>query len=426
MSSVRRVWTETFIGSYASTSGLALTYLATPLVTRSLGVRTYGTLGAALEWVALFATFLHLSLGQAMVHELSKRRGSASYSTLVGTSLVLTFVLALLGCSILIGMWLGLRGRFFGEIPLVLLVLLLPNLVTQIWYIVSQGFFQALGKVHRFYYLTFTYGALHTLGIVVLLGFLHYGLWAVVAVVVLSGLARTMISIFMLFRAAENRVKFDSTAATRMVRGGLVIHLTAIGYYIFNSSDLLIINHFAGALDVSWYKIAMMIFTAFVLIPAAMTSSLYSLGVRLGPDAAWPAQRRAILQLLGLMTLIAFAAYPFWPQIILLFAGPGFEPAAKLIRILLFGLWGMMTSTLLSSQWILRGLFWQASLLTISVAVINVALDFWAIPKWGAEGAAWVKVFAFGLIALQSLIASIFIFEPRSRAARSSAAVGGG
>src|SRR5206468_2284531 len=107
---------------------------------------------------------------------------------------------------------------------------------------------------------------------------------------------------------------------------------------------------------------------------------------------AWPEQRTLIWQSLVLVTLAGTVGYFVAPLVILLLAGQAFLPAVPLFRILLLGLVGMTLSAVMGSQWVGRGLFLQASLMTFAVGVLNVGANYSLMPLYGTVGAAWVSV----------------------------------
>ena len=53
---------------------------------------------------------------------------------------------------------------------------------------------------------------------------------------------------------------------------------------------------------------------------------------------------------------------------------------------------GMSFSILMSSQWIGRGYFWQASSLTLAVGIGNVIANAILIPEYGMYGAIWASI----------------------------------
>jgi O-antigen/teichoic acid export membrane protein len=51
----------------------------------------------------------------------------------------------------------------------------------------------------------------------------------------------------------------------------------------------------------------------------------------------------------------------------------------------------------MASQWIGRGLFWQASLLTLVVGVLSVICNFALIPVFGMYGAVTTMLLTYGV-----------------------------
>jgi O-antigen/teichoic acid export membrane protein len=56
----------------------------------------------------------------------------------------------------------------------------------------------------------------------------------------------------------------------------------------------------------------------------------------------------------------------------------------------------------MASQWIGRGLFWQASLVTAAAGLVSVGCDFALIPRYGMRGAAVSTLVTYALSAVVS------------------------
>jgi O-antigen/teichoic acid export membrane protein len=172
-----------------------------------------------------------------------------------------------------------------------------------------------------------------------------------------------------------------------LLTGGVKLHLNAVGSVLFSGTDVLLLHHFRGPVPTGYYQTAVQLTTMFLLVPQAATMILYSRVSADGPDRAWRVHRRVLAAIVGLMVVGCLAAYAAAPWVIPAFLGVRFVPSVSLFRWLLLGVVGMTFSTLLAPQWIGRGLFWQASLLTLVVGIGNVGLNLVLIPKYGALGA---------------------------------------
>lgn len=413
MTEGRRVWIETAAGAAALGSAPLFMLLTLPLATKALGPAGWGSAMAALGWSTLLAALFSLSLHQLVVHEAA--RSSPSFPVLVGTSGVLALALGAVGMATGTLAWVATDGRAFGGLSFTLTLAALAVLPFTLWTTVAQGLFQARGQVLRYSALVFASAAANAVLLVVLLGPAGWGPLGVLAAALGGGLAAALPAVWLLWRVGTPR--FDAPMARRWLAAAGALHLTVIGYQLFANADLLVIHHLAGPVEAGWYRVATLVVSAFLLVPAAMTSSLFSLGARLGPDRAWPMQRRRTLEAVALMTVAAAVAYPLMPWLVGLLVGPGFGPAASLGRVLLLGLWGAMASSLMASQWILRGLFWPATLLTLVVGVLNVLVDIWAVGQWGAMGAAWTKVACSVVVLLVNVAAARLVFGRAARGA---------
>jgi O-antigen/teichoic acid export membrane protein len=156
------------------------------------------------------------------------------------------------------------------------------------------------------------------------------------------------------------------------------------------------------------------LFTGIQIVPTAVSVVAYSLVAREGANEAWPQQRKLLLSVLALMAAVAAIGYFVAPFLLPLVFGERFLPAVPLFRILLIGVVGMTMSLVMASQWIARGLFLQAALLTLAIGCITVVANYFAVPRYGATGAAWVLGGTYTISVLGNGIMALWV-EARYR-----------
>jgi O-antigen/teichoic acid export membrane protein len=193
------------------------------------------------------------------------------------------------------------------------------------------------------------------------------------------------------------RPRLDWAVARQMLVGSAQLHLNTVGAYLFTQSSVLVLNHFRSVEETGEYQLAVQLLMASLLVSNSIGAVSYNLVATKGPDGAWPEQRSLIKQALVLVSVGAVAAYAVAPVLIPLFAGAAFAPAVRLFRLLLPALIGGTLSSLLASQWIGRGLFWQASLLTFATGVVSLGFDFALIPPYGMLGAVVSTLVTYGI-----------------------------
>src|SRR5207302_2264102 len=138
------------------------------------------------------------------------------------------------------------------------------------------------------------------------------------------------------------------------------------------------------------FQLAVQILLGIQIIPMAVSTVAYSLVSKHGPDGAWPQQRKLLMEVLVLTIAAGAVTYLIAPWVVPFVFGAPFTPAVPIVRIVVLSVAGSTMSMVMSSQWIARGLFLQAALLTLSVGALAVLGNYLFVPRFGMYGAAWV------------------------------------
>lgn len=396
---MRELW-----GKIAHTGGATILTAASSVVSLAITARVLGPDGrgiyaAALSWVGLFATFGSLSVGPVIIHHVAGRPSEEWLSDVTASAAALTMASAVAGWLVLAVLYLGSRGRLFGDVPPGMLALLFVALPCLMWtetgrYILTSA--GALTASNRSQIL----GAVVGVGATALLvAALRTGLPGAAGAYVAAALA-TAGGTFLAVRrrmAPAAALRPRRALAGLLLRGGLRLHLNAVGTYLFTQSSVLILNYYRPPAETAYYQIAIQLFGLALILSTSIAAVSYELVARDGPEGAWPAQRRLLLQALGLVVVVAGIGYALAPFAITLVAGREFLPAVPLFRVLLLALVGATFSSVMASQWIGRGLFLQAALLTVLVGIVSLVCDLLLIPTYGARGALVSTLVAYGI-----------------------------
>jgi O-antigen/teichoic acid export membrane protein len=101
---------------------------------------------------------------------------------------------------------------------------------------------------------------------------------------------------------------------------------------------------------------------------------------------------------MGVVLLLALTGWFLAPYLIPLVAGEQFKPSVPMFTALLPSLLGLSLSILLTPQWLGRGLFILSNLVTFFALLTVVAGTFWAVPRYGVDGAIVVRVAVYAAI----------------------------
>jgi O-antigen/teichoic acid export membrane protein len=418
---MRRLWLQVFHTSGASAVNIAASAAVLFLTARWLGPDGRGVYAAATGWVLLFTTLGSLSLGQSLVHEVAGREHSTWLPAALGTGLAIAGLL-IAGNFVFAAAAYVFGGdvlfRHMTPSVLILAFAALPFLVANanlpfVLYALDALFVINIAQV--------TGAVVLLVGTIVCVWYLDLGVPGALAAFAAGAACTASVAAVYLFKRA-GRPQVQWRVARQMLTGSGQLHLNTVGTYLFTQSSVLILNAFRPPSETGEYQLAVQLLTVSLLLSNSFGAVSYNLVANKGADGAWPEHRVLIKQALALVGVVAVIGYVAAPLLIPLVAGRAFEPAVHLYRLLLPALIGATLSALMASQWIGRGLFWQASLVTIAAGVISVACDFALIPAYGMEGAVVSTLVTYAIAFAANGGMAVWIDR---RAARREAAVHG-
>jgi O-antigen/teichoic acid export membrane protein len=280
-------------------------------------------------------------------------------------------------------------GSAYGHVPVDALVLGFALLPLLVWEQYGSSLLMALGRISVYNRAEIVGRSVGLSLIVALVALAGVGVnGALVALLVGQALVAAA-GIRYLIRRAGPTLSFSRAALRDLLGGGLKLHLNALGTFLFTSAAVLIVQYLRGPADTGSFQLVVQLMTVALLVPQAASMVLYGEVARLGPDGAWPANRRVLLTLLPFTFGLAIVGALLAPVLIPLVLGDAFSSAVPVFQIFVFALVGQTFSTVMAPQWIGRGLFWQASALTVVLGVCNVAACFPLVDAYGMKGAAF-------------------------------------
>jgi O-antigen/teichoic acid export membrane protein len=405
---MRRLWTQVVHTSGASAVNAGASAVVLFLTARWLGPEGRGVYAAATGWVLLFATLGSLSLGQSMVHAVAGREPATWLPSVTGTGLTMGGLIVAGNLAFAAAAYVVTGGALYRHLTpevLILAFATLPFLVVNINLPFVLYALDALLIIN----LAQVAGALVLLAATIaLVWWLQLGVsGALGAFTAGAATSACVAGAYLLRRSVRPRI--DWAVGRQMLIGSAQLHLNTVGTYLFTQSSVLILNAFRPAAETGEYQLAIQLLMGCLLLSNSVGAVSYNLVATKGPDAAWPEQRILIMQVLVLATFAAVVAYLAAPVVIGRIAGPAFEPAVPLFRRLLPALVGATFSSLMASQWIGRGLLWQASLVTIATGAVSLAFDFALIPSYGMHGAVVSTLVTYGISFTASCAMAVWI-----------------
>jgi O-antigen/teichoic acid export membrane protein len=200
----------------------------------------------------------------------------------------------------------------------------------------------------------------------------------------------------------QSKWRADVALLRRMITYGLKFHISILAGAIIIRADLLVVNHFRGAEEAGVYSVASQFALLLMLLPGVIATLLFP-RVTTEQDARGETTCRVTRYTAFIMFVCCLAAVPF--SLLLPFVyGAAFYDATGLLWILLPGVYLIGLESVLVQHFNALGLPRAIPLYWVVVLVLNLALVFALVPRFGAQGAAIASTISyaaiFGLVAL--------------------------
>jgi O-antigen/teichoic acid export membrane protein len=358
---------------------------------RCLSPERLGEYAAIYAFVSLFVWVASWGVGPLIAREAALNRGQAGSIIFTGMCLAAAFAGAAALLALALAPVAHLGGKMYPLLNLAAVEILLmvpfsfPGVIFQVdlrqWY---PSLFNVIRQVLW-------------LGVVMA----AYFLGAPLLYIILGRVGAAAVEMALNWHFARRLVSgprvFLSPLAKRLIHGGLVVTLTTVAFTIYLRIDQVMLHRMASDAALGQYAAAVRISELFEALPAAFGSSLFPLLVISIADL--PRFRRhldlgyryMILASVALSIAFCTGARP----ILGLLYGAKYAAAAPLLAILIWSEVAVFFGSTLANAMLAAGLQRIVLWPTIAGAVVNIGLNLYMIPHYGAWGAAWATVIAY-------------------------------
>lgn len=398
--------------SIASTSGARLYSLVAGTISliitaRLLGPEGRGVVAAVVTWALLFSTIGYLSLGQVAIHRAAGKPVAEWLGPTLAALFAMTATISLVGWIVATAMYLVSDGETFGDLPVYALVLGFATLPFLVWEQYGSALLAAVGQISLYNRAEIVGRTIGVILVVLLVGVATFGIAGALLALLVAQTVVAAAGWRCLIRLAGPTLSCNRAVLRALLAGGSKLHLNAVGTFLYTNAAVLIVLSIRGPAETGMFQVVAQLMSVGVLVPQAASMVLYGEVARDGPDAAWSANRRVLGWMAALMAVTAVVGFFLAPMVVPLLFGDEFENAVPVFQVLVFGLIGQSLSAVMAPQWVGRGLFWQASALTVALGVCNVAACILLVSAHGMMGAAYsllgvytVSVIGNGVMAL--------------------------
>jgi O-antigen/teichoic acid export membrane protein len=376
---------------------------------RYLGPEQYGWLNYATAAVGTVSSFTALGINAVVVRELAK--APAETNRWLGAAFFLKALGSGVGFLICVGIaWLQPMPSAPTR-PLVLIVAL--GMIFQTVDVIDLVF-QARGESRISAWVRMAACALASLlKVLLILGHAPLVSLAAAGVMEIAFGAVGWIATAGRAGARVGRWPFEGDRVRELLRESWPLAISGLAIYTQAYADQLVIGHALGGSELGQYAAAMRLVSVFAFVPMVVYTVAAPEITRARRDdpALYYRRLHGLYRLMnGLFWVTAIPLFLAGTVAVKLLLGTAYGPASALLPWLAFRLFftnfGVARSVFITNE----GLFRFGLVTAIAGAVVNVLLNLWLVPAWGARGAI-----ASSLVSFAVTIFALEGFQPAAR-----------
>ncbi|MDY0117344.1 MAG: flippase [Sulfurimonadaceae bacterium] len=355
------------------------------LLTRYLGPENYGLLSYSQSFVSIFIAFATLGIDVIVVRELTKNQ--ANSTKILGTAFFLKIFASLGTIGIIFSI-----NLFMEDNEAVLLTNIIAfSLLFQSINIIDT-FFQA-NIISKYSALANTIAFIFSSALKFTLIFNEADLVYFAYALVLDSFFIAIGYIYIYIQQKQSLLywRYDMPTAIYFLKTGWPLMFVALAAFIYTRTDQVMLKHLLNNEAVGHYAAAIKVSELFYFIPLLITQSLFPKIVQMKEKS----EKEYFILLEKLYRLLVWSAIPiaiglfFWSDsIVLLLYGEQYIQASSVLCILAFAIIlhaiGTITTKVLYVEHFERKYLYRS----ILGVFVNIGLNFYFIPLYGAQGAA--------------------------------------
>lgn len=198
------------------------------------------------------------------------------------------------------------------------------------------------------------------------------------------------------------KLKMNAARLRVLVREGWPVALAGIAVIVYMRIDQVMLGHLSTKEDLGHYSVAVRVAEVALIVPIAIRTSLFASIVRAhdrGPEEMQQHLQLAYDAMTLATTLAAIVAACVCYVLFIPTFGASYAPALPMVLVLLLGLPWIGMINVRGAGFIVKGWLWAMPATASLGAIANIVLNFWAIPVFGAIGAAWTTVITYCFVA---------------------------
>ncbi len=380
-------------------AGKACRFLAIILVARFLGASGFGTFILVVTFVEIMNVIADFKLEPGMVRQVTL--GKISEKTAFSNGLAIKVIAGLVVLCFSFPLFLLFDHSYEGLIHLACTAIALL-----LWQITSftRTIFQIHGVLEKF---SMTRAVAGIFFLCSVLGLMLCGTASVPLFLMCYGalfIVESLMALWLCSYFVPVKLALDFRVVREMAAEGLFFSVMNAFVVFYYKIDTLLIEVFRGKEVLGLYNAAYRLLDVSMFVPMAVAAMIYPEMLRRSSKepAGWGSGQRAMDILVGFAVPFAVLLFCARNAVVELTYGAEFWLTARFLGILCLSMIFLYPAAILCQALIVAGQDRRLMLIHASTAVGSIFLYWFAIGKFGPEGAAWATVFLQAMVFMAS------------------------
>ncbi len=371
---------------------------------RYLGPEQYGILSYAVAFVSLFGVLATLGMDQIVVRDIVRSADEAD--EILGTAFALKFCGAIMAIGAIIAVISVMRPREYLTLSLVGIIA--AGTIFQSFDIIDFWFQAHVQSKYVVYARNSAFLIVAFLRVCLIMtqAPLIAFAFAALAEIVLGAVGLVIFYQRRAMRLYNWRFSFQRARALLNQTWPLLISGFAI--MVFTRIDQVLLGNLIGNTELGIYVVAVRLTELFNFIPAIVASSIYPSLIKAYEASAevfYDRLKRVVGGFFWSYLLLSVVVVVVSRPLIYILYGVEFSRSADVLSILMYSSIFVSMGTIFFLKFVIEGTIQIGMYGTLMSAVLNIILNLWLIPIYGASGAAIATLLSYSLsIIPQSLL----------------------
>jgi O-antigen/teichoic acid export membrane protein len=377
--------------------------LVSVILTRKLGPEGFGIYSAILVVPFIVVSFAQMGIRASSIYYIGRKQ--YDQADIVAGILQILAMTSVLGILITGASFFLLNDESYSNLYIFLVLMLIPFRLAMAYF---GGIFIGKEQIGRSNFINWFTELVHLFAVVLFVWLMEWQIAGALLALLISHVLITFWAIFTLTREFKLRFHFHPGIIRSLLSMGFMFALSFVIIQLNFRIDVLLLKQLSTMEEVGFYSLGVSIAEKLWQLPFAIGIVLMSRTVNTEDQEAINATTGRLVRVSFIAGLIAsIAMFVLSPYILPAIWGEKFQPSVLIIQYILPGILFISIYRVLSSRLAGIGKPQISIYVFLPALIINVLLNLWWIPLYGAFGAVLATNVSYTL----GTIAYIFVYS---------------